>query len=219
VTFSTAWAGLDPAARRSLELAYASLAAGGLPVGAVLVDAGGEIVAEGRNRAYDPPGGEEVLQGTPLAHAELNVLAAVRTGRDLADCTLWSSQQPCSMCAAAAAFTGVGTVRYVAPDPWAIAARPDPGVEAARSVPLGDDLWVVVANLLFLVGVASAAGVDSPTVAGNREREPETARLAVELVEQGTTAAALTAGRPLPEVLESLWPRISAAAADRRKRG
>ena len=90
---------------------------GGLPVGAVLVE-DGKVVAEGRNRAYDPGGGgSDVLRGTPPAHAELNALAAVRTEQELAPCTLWSSHQPCSMCAAAATFTGVGRVRYVAPDP------------------------------------------------------------------------------------------------------
>lgn len=47
--------------------------AGGLAVGAVLTDERAEIVAEGRNRAYDPPGGRDILQGSPLAHAELNV--------------------------------------------------------------------------------------------------------------------------------------------------
>jgi tRNA(Arg) A34 adenosine deaminase TadA len=121
--FAAAWAALDPAPRRALELAYAALVAGGLPVGSVLADDAGGIVAEGRNRAYDPPGGPEVLQGTPLAHAELNVLAAVPTDRELGRDTLWSTHEPCSMCAAAAAFTGVGTVRYVAPDPWAVAAK------------------------------------------------------------------------------------------------
>ena len=121
--FAEVWEDLDPAFRRSLELAYESLAGGGLAVGAVLTDAGHQVIAEGHNRAYDAPGGRDALQGTPLAHAEMNVPAAVHTGWDLADCILWSTQEPCSMCAAAASFTGVDSVRYLAPDPWALATQ------------------------------------------------------------------------------------------------
>jgi tRNA(Arg) A34 adenosine deaminase TadA len=209
-----AWEALDPAVRRSLELAYESLAAGGLAVGAVLTDAGGRIVAEGRNRAYDPPGGPDVLQGTPLAHAEMNVLAAVRTGQALGSCTLWSTHEPCSMCAAAAAFTGVGRVRYVAPDPWAVAT----GQAASGADGPAGDLWVVGANLLFLLSIASRAGLDHPTVARNRELEPETAGLVVELVSEGLTADAWTRGRPAGAALSSVWDRVAAAAAARARR-
>jgi tRNA(Arg) A34 adenosine deaminase TadA len=197
--FDTAWNALEPAPRRTLELAYASLVAGGLPVGSVLVDAGGAIVAEGRNRAYDPPGGPDVLQGTPLAHAELNVLAAVPTDRELGPDTLWSTHEPCSMCAAAAAFTGVGTVRYVAPDPWAVAARPAPA--ASGSVPLGSPEWALVAGVLFVLGVAARVGVDSPTVTGN----PEVARIALDLLPAPS-------GGSLAELVAPIWPRITTAA-------
>lgn len=124
------WIGLPRPAQRCLELAYASLLAGGLAVGATLTDADGTVVAEGRNRAYDPPGGTEPLQGTPLAHAEMNVLASMRTERELASCTLWSSQEPCAMCVAAVRFTGVGAVPYLAADP----GRSPPG-PTARDLP------------------------------------------------------------------------------------
>jgi tRNA(Arg) A34 adenosine deaminase TadA len=194
VSFDEAWTELALPARRSLELAYDSLAAGGLPVGSVLADARGDIVAEGRNRAYDPPGGADVLQGTPLAHAEMNVLAAVRTEWDLSGCTLWSTHQPCSMCAAAA-FTMVGTVRYVAPDPWAVGA----GVPSAPSAgsALGDPRWARVAGLLFVLGVADRVGPDSPTVVGS----PDLARIAVELLPAPTDGT-------LPDLIAPLWPRL-----------
>ena len=201
MSFHGAWEELAPAARRSLELAYDSLVAGGLAVGAVLTDARGAIVAEGRNRAYDPPGGPDALQGTPLAHAEMNVLAAVRTGWDLSGCTLWSTHEPCSMCAAAAVFTKIGTVRYVAPDPWAVAAGagsgPDPRAAPVAS-PLGDPRWSRVAGLLFVLGVADRVGPGSPTVVGN----PELARLALELLPAPT-------GGSLADLVAPLWPRIS----------
>jgi tRNA(Arg) A34 adenosine deaminase TadA len=51
----TSWPVADPALLRCLELAHASLLAGGLPCGAVVVDGDGMLVSEGRNRAYDQP--------------------------------------------------------------------------------------------------------------------------------------------------------------------
>ena len=213
--FQAAWGALDPATRRALELAYASLAAGGLAVGAVITEAGGEVVAEGRNRAYDPRGGADVLQGTPLAHAEMNAFAAVRTGRDLADCTLLSTQEPCSMCAAAASFLGVGVVRFLAPDPWALASgQPD----NPAAVGPATDQWVVTANLMFLLGIASSSGVEHPTVVGNRDLEPETTQIVRDMVSDGLVVPAVTRGKSLTDLLAARWPRITTAAAARAQR-
>jgi tRNA(Arg) A34 adenosine deaminase TadA len=213
--FQTAWRDLDPPARRALELAYASLAGGGLACGAVIADPDGRVIAEGRNRAYDRPGGPDALQGTPLAHAEMNAFAAVPIGQELADRTLLSTQEPCAMCAAAAAFLAVGTVRHLAPDPWALASgQPDRG----RSVGPAADLWVVTANLLFLHSIAGQRGVDHPTVAANRELEPETTGIVLDMVAGGLAAPAWTRGRSLVEALPAIWDRIAAAAAARSQR-
>src|SRR6266516_294153 len=140
----------------------------------------------------------------------MNAFAAVRTGRALAECTLLSTQQPCSMCAAAAAFLGVGLVRYLAPDPWALASgQPDRAVSVGPAA----DLWVVTANLLFLLSIASRAGVDHPTVVGNRELEPETAGGVDVLVADGLVAGVWTMVRWRVEVLDAQWDRIVAVAA------
>jgi tRNA(Arg) A34 adenosine deaminase TadA len=181
----------------------------------VITDAGGEVVAEGRNRAYDPPGGADALQGTPLAHAEMNAFAAVRTERDLGDCILVSTQEPCSMCAAASSFLGVGTVRYLAPDPWALASGQPENAAAVGPAP---DLWVVTANLMFLLGIASRSGVEHPTVVANRDLEPETTRIVRDLVAHGLVVPTLTNGKSLTDLLSAQWPRITAAATDRAAR-
>jgi tRNA(Arg) A34 adenosine deaminase TadA len=198
------WDDADPALVRCLELAHQSLLAGGLPVGSVIVASDGEQVSEGRNRAYDPAGGTDRLQRTPIAHAELNALAGVRTGFQLEAATLWSSHQPCLMCAAASEFTGVGTVRFIAPDPSDADAGPDPdGVETE---------WVVVANLLFLSGVAAYSGASSPMIARAARREPEVVRL-MEIVGDATLR------RPvLLEALSPVWAEVQAAADERRSR-
>jgi tRNA(Arg) A34 adenosine deaminase TadA len=225
--FDAAWTILQPGARRSLQLAYDSLAAGGLACGAAITDASSEVFAAGRNRAYDPPGGTDALQGTPLAHAEMNTLAAVSTYRDLSTCTLWSSHEPCSMCTAAAIFTGVGTVRYVAPDPWAIAAghsRSSPGLARGPVVaqpdrsslvvgPADDERWVVAANVMFLLSIALQRGFSHPTIVRNAELEADTVMLVRHLLDTERSPRPLTAANAF---LARWWNAIC-SAAERRK--
>jgi tRNA(Arg) A34 adenosine deaminase TadA len=49
-------ASTDRAWERALELAWEAFCAGTTPVGAVVIDAAGGIVAEGRGRRYEPEG-------------------------------------------------------------------------------------------------------------------------------------------------------------------
>ncbi len=63
---------------------------GGLPIGSVLADAAGEIVARGRNL--------RVQTGDPTAHAEVVCLRNAGRRRDWPRLTLVSSLSPCVMC-------------------------------------------------------------------------------------------------------------------------
>lgn len=103
--------------RRALELAAEAEDAGEVPVGALLVDAQGNLVAEGHNRP--------ITQHDPTAHAEIDCLR--RAGVALAnyrfpDTTLYVTLEPCVMCAGAIIHARVGRVVYGAYDPKAGAA-------------------------------------------------------------------------------------------------
>jgi len=94
--------------RRAIELAREARAAGRHPFGSLIVDAAGAIVVESRNNAVPPA-------GDPTQHAELLACAAaakIRTGAELATCTLFTSTEPCAMCAGAIYWTGIGRVVY-----------------------------------------------------------------------------------------------------------
>src|SRR5690242_4815783 len=74
-------------------------ARGEVPVGAVLVDAEGKVLASAGNRTEE--------RADPTAHAEMLVLraAAAKRGRPrLEDCDLYVTLEPCAMCAAAISF-------------------------------------------------------------------------------------------------------------------
>lgn len=98
----------------ALSLARHSMAAGEVPVGAVVVDDEGTIIGRGHNRP--------VALHDPSAHAE--ILAMREAGRHLAnyrldDCTLFVTLEPCPMCLAAASHARIARIVYAAPDPRA----------------------------------------------------------------------------------------------------
>ncbi len=63
---------------------------GGIPIGSVLVDESGDVVARGHN--------ERVQSGDPTAHAEVVCVRAAGRRRDWGRLTLVSTLSPCPMC-------------------------------------------------------------------------------------------------------------------------
>jgi tRNA(adenine34) deaminase len=97
--------------RQALEQARLALQHGDVPVGAVLLDASGAVVATDHNRR------EEL--GDATAHAEMLVLsAASRAAGDwrLTGHTLVVTLEPCPMCAMAAVWARVDRIVYGAAD-------------------------------------------------------------------------------------------------------
>lgn len=95
--------------RRCLDLARAALEAGETPVGA-LVLRGSVILGEGREETWS------LLD--PSAHAEVQAIrAACRTlgSTDLSGCTLYTTVEPCVLCAYVLRRTGVSRVVYGIP--------------------------------------------------------------------------------------------------------
>lgn len=96
----------------ALEQAREGLAAGEVPVGAVLVGEGGEVLA----RAYNRP----IALHDPTAHAEVLVLreAAARLGNyRLPGTTVYVTIEPCLMCLGALLQARVARLVFGAPDP------------------------------------------------------------------------------------------------------
>lgn len=105
----------DAAAARDLEFLRLAIAvsqraraSGKHPFGAIVVDGNGHIVAEAGNNSLPP-------DGDPTGHAELiaaRQAARVLPAAALAQATLYTSAEPCVMCAGAIYWTGIGRVVY-----------------------------------------------------------------------------------------------------------
>ena len=96
----------------ALAEAEAAAARGEVPVGAVVTDAAGRVLAAAGN--------EVEARCDPTAHAELLALrsaAAVRGEPRLPDCDLYVTLEPCPMCAQAASFFRVRRLIFGAYDP------------------------------------------------------------------------------------------------------
>ena len=130
--------------RLALAEALLSEPSADVPVGAVVVDAAGEVVGRGHN--------VREAEGDPTGHAEVRALrAAAETVGEwrLTGCTLVVTLEPCTMCAGALVLARVDRLVYGADDPKAGAVgslwdvvrdrrlnhRPEvvPGVLAAES--------------------------------------------------------------------------------------
>ena len=110
------WASLTEPWRACLQLAWDAYRARTIPVGAVVLDASGTIVARGRNRIREPHDGG--LAGTRLAHAEIAALAQLPSSHRYEDHTLYSALEPCLLCVGATTLSKVGSIRYLAADPY-----------------------------------------------------------------------------------------------------
>ncbi len=93
--------------RATFDLARRARERGDTPCGSLLVDAGGNLLQEGEDT--------DITQNDVTAHAELNVVreAARRFGPEvLAAATLYTSTEPCAMCAGAIYWSGVRRVVF-----------------------------------------------------------------------------------------------------------
>ncbi len=92
---------------RAIELAEAAGDAGEVPVGAVIVDAAGNLIAVGENRRE--------RDKDPTAHAEIIALRSAGKARQnwhLNQCTLYVTLEPCPMCAGAIALARISLLVY-----------------------------------------------------------------------------------------------------------
>ena len=101
--------------RAAIAESAQAAASGHMPFGCVVADASGRILVRGRNAcaAASTRGGGAL--GDPTLHAELTTVRAAGLEIDAAlrpSCTLYTSTEPCVMCAGAIYWSRIGRVVY-----------------------------------------------------------------------------------------------------------
>jgi tRNA(adenine34) deaminase len=107
-------ASFEPAMRAALAEAEAAGVTGDVPVGAVILDGTGTVIALGRNRRE--------ANSDPTAHAELDAIRAAASAIGewrLDGLTLVVTLEPCTMCAGAITIARLSRLVFGAPDPRA----------------------------------------------------------------------------------------------------
>ncbi|MBI4630402.1 MAG: nucleoside deaminase [Chloroflexi bacterium] len=93
--------------RTAIQIAQRARDHGNHPFGSLLADEHGEILLEAENSV--------VTDSDSTAHAETNLVRLASrkfSAEALSKCTLYSSTEPCPMCAGAIFWSGIGRVVY-----------------------------------------------------------------------------------------------------------
>ncbi len=106
----------------ALQLAREAQEAGSSAVGAVLVNAAGQVVAEGQNRTGERFGPDRV-GGMGLAHAEMDAFFRAGKLKDPETLTLYTSLEPCLMCGGGSVLLGIGRIVWATDDAWGGSGR------------------------------------------------------------------------------------------------
>ncbi|RIJ70507.1 nucleoside deaminase [Nakamurella silvestris] len=124
--------------RRAIALATAAREGGDPPFGSLLVDAEGTVLAEDQNTT--------ISDNDITAHPELKLArwaAANLTPKSAATTTMYTSCEPCGMCANAIARSGLGRVVYALSNEQLSSLRPAGFVplDSVRADYVGPDLF------------------------------------------------------------------------------
>jgi len=93
--------------KHAIKIAEDSKKHGNLPYGCILVDAQGNVILTGENSV--------ITESDCLGHAEINMIRAASKLYDnhfLNQCTIYTSDEPCPMCASAIFWSGIGTLVF-----------------------------------------------------------------------------------------------------------
>ncbi|MEM9131648.1 MAG: nucleoside deaminase [Actinomycetota bacterium] len=212
-TLDEVWGALAVPWWTAFEQAWQSWTEGNLGIGAVLVDpATGATVAEGRNQVHVGGDAPLALHGNFMAHAEMNAFAAMASFR--ADgLHLFTTLEPCFMCAATSIFLHVEHVNYAVADEYFDGmhdlwqAHPYPRRHIPeRTGPLPAPLAAFARLLPLSAQLRTSA--DDGVLAAATEAWSAVVSLAREVAVDGTLEAVDADDGSAGDALRALWPRL-----------
>lgn len=206
------WASLSDPWQIAFQEAWESFRSGSAGVGAVVTNGENAVIVTGRSRVFDEPDGTAPLAGIWMAHAEMNALALL--GRDARQgLTLYTTFEPCVMCAATIRMYRIPRVRYAAADPvWDgmhdLFSRLEP---IARGLPERELLggsWGAFAHLLHLTWLAEHA--PDYVLEAHRKMRPEHLKAATRLATSGELRRAALSAEDVLAAADTVWPEVEA---------
>jgi tRNA(adenine34) deaminase len=208
---TSVWDGLTSTWQIAIDQAWESWVAGSAGVGAVLVDESGSVIAKGRNRTTEQSATH--LSGTMMAHAEMDVLSQVPFGTRLRG-TLFTTFEPCLMCAATIAFYKVPAVHYAAADPYFEGLHDWLGTyrftieRTPERVKLGGPVGTFchVLHLTWLISHPAPRYV----IDAHRDLSPRVFACALQLADQGRLRDLSDRGVDVVEAIGELWRQLMA---------
>lgn len=212
---ASTWSALSEPWQSAFEQAWVAFGEGNYGIGACLATADGEIRAVGRNQVTTPRPGPMPLAGNYLAHAEMNALASLEefTARGL---TMFSTLEPCLMCAGASIFMNVRRVEFATRDefyepfdqvlwphhPYTAARQP----ESVQAIEGRLSAWARLLPLAFTFHDRPGSATEVA-----EQLRPELAALA-RSNDMTTLRADAAAGLSLLDALARVWPDLPTAA-------
>jgi tRNA(adenine34) deaminase len=99
--------------------AWESFQEGSRPIGAVVVNENGEVIATGKSATFNELS-NTVISHNELAHAEINALLKIdnRVHKKVANYTLYSTMEPCPLCFGAFYMSGIRNLEFAAKDKY-----------------------------------------------------------------------------------------------------
>jgi tRNA(Arg) A34 adenosine deaminase TadA len=208
------WTSLSSTWQLAIEQAWESWTAGSAGVGAVLIDGAGCVVAKGRNRTAERSTSR--LSGTMMAHAEMDVLSQVPFGTRVSG-ALYTTFEPCLMCAATIAFYRVPQIHYAAADPFSdglhdwFGSHPFTAERMPDRISLGGPFGAFchVVHLAWLVTYPAPPNV----IDAHRRLAPSTLACAQDIAERHRLRQIADHGASVLDAIEELWPDLVSLSA------
>ena len=114
------WSDLPIPWKICLEESWLAYQNGSVPIGAVITNSNGDIIAQARNRIHETTYYDKQVNLNQLAHAELNVLLKIdQNTKDVHSLSIYTSLEPCPLCMGAIYMSGIRNVFFAAWDPYA----------------------------------------------------------------------------------------------------
>lgn len=205
----TVWGDLSEPWQVVVGQAWESWIKGSAGVGAALVDESGTVLVAGRNRMAEQHA--DRLSGTMMAHAEMDVLSQVPFGTRPTG-ALYTTFEPCLMCAATIVQYRVAEIHYAAADPvfdglhdW-FGTFPFTAERVPRRHHLGGPIGAFC-HVLHLTWLVAQPAPDH-VLSAHQNIAPEHLACAAEIAQRHRLKPLAASGVPVLDALTELWPDL-----------